>query len=356
MILIIPFLIGSILGFIVNKVVKTEKSILFNIIFCTIGALVGSFIYTLISRGEAGYFGSIVFSVLGVIITFYIERFQNKKLGKLSLIHNYISPFILIFLLFINLIIYQFLWDGLTFFISIFELITSYYLISFIIIIILFYSFVEDKTLRKKAVFFSGIIPIILVNLANFLDYQIAFKEGEYMSKVNLSYARFFDQFTLEEAYGKFNLSDEIPFMVDSILVFEEKGLLGTLRYTVQVVPKNELTNSHILSLDEAIKLKKQRYFKAALSSIKQLGEFNKESYIYYYEKADLLFVLEHYEEALENYKYCLELFKTNEEERKREESLVSGYLKNKLETNRSHIIINENILRKKMNWCISKI
>lgn len=124
---------------------------------------------------KGGLITSVMASILGGNALLYIERLQYEKIRKLSLTHNYLGPFTIIILLFINVILNYYILNNIRFAIPLLSLIVDYFLVSFGILIILFYSFVENKALRKKSIFICGVIPIIFVNIFNWIEKLFSF-------------------------------------------------------------------------------------------------------------------------------------------------------------------------------------
>lgn len=77
--IIIGIAIGAISGWLAGKIMKSEGSLLRNIILGIVGGFVGSFLLGLVGISGAGYIGSIIVSVIGACVLIWVGKFINKK-------------------------------------------------------------------------------------------------------------------------------------------------------------------------------------------------------------------------------------------------------------------------------------
>lgn len=77
--MITSIIIGGIAGWIAGKVMKSDKSIIFNIILGIAGGVIGSFALSIIGLTDHGLIGSLVSSTLSAVIIIYLGRIILKR-------------------------------------------------------------------------------------------------------------------------------------------------------------------------------------------------------------------------------------------------------------------------------------
>jgi len=77
--MITSLIIGGVAGWVAGKVMKSEKSIFFNIVLGIAGGIIGPFALSLIGLRDSGLIGSLISSTVGAIIIIYLGRILFKK-------------------------------------------------------------------------------------------------------------------------------------------------------------------------------------------------------------------------------------------------------------------------------------
>lgn len=72
--LICTIVVGAISGFIAGKIMKSEGSLLRNIILGILGGIVGGFLGRIIGIGATGLVGGIIISVIGACLLIWIAQ------------------------------------------------------------------------------------------------------------------------------------------------------------------------------------------------------------------------------------------------------------------------------------------
>lgn len=165
--ILVLLIVGATTGYIMGRIMNSNRSLLFNGILGILGGFILQTIVVLSFYNSGGIITFFMTSAIGAITILYIERLQYKKIGKLSFIHNYLSPFTLILFVIINVLVISLFRELEELTMPIGRFILDYYLGSFVITLILFYMFIKNESLRQKAIFISGVIPLVLVYLYN---------------------------------------------------------------------------------------------------------------------------------------------------------------------------------------------
>lgn len=76
---ITSLIIGGSAGWIAGKVMKSEKSIFFNIVLGIAGGIIGPFLLSFIGLHNSGLMGTLVSSTVGAVIIIYLGRILLKK-------------------------------------------------------------------------------------------------------------------------------------------------------------------------------------------------------------------------------------------------------------------------------------
>ena len=77
--LVTSLIVGGAAGWVAGKVMKSEKSILFNIILGVAGGVIGPFALSIFGLYNSGILGDLVASTLGAILIIYFGRLLLKK-------------------------------------------------------------------------------------------------------------------------------------------------------------------------------------------------------------------------------------------------------------------------------------
>ena len=77
--LLISVVLGALSGWLAGKIMKSEGSLLRNVILGIIGGFVGGFIFDLLGISFGGYLGTVVISVVGACLVIFVA---NKLLKK----------------------------------------------------------------------------------------------------------------------------------------------------------------------------------------------------------------------------------------------------------------------------------
>ena len=77
--ILIALLLGAISGWLAGKIMKSEGSLLRNIILGIIGGVLGSVILGLVGISGNGYLGTILVSVAGACLLIFVVRLITKK-------------------------------------------------------------------------------------------------------------------------------------------------------------------------------------------------------------------------------------------------------------------------------------
>ena len=77
--LLISILLGAVSGYIASKIMKSEGSLLRDIILGISGGFVGDLIFELLGISFSGYLGTIIVSIIGACLVIFVV---NKVISK----------------------------------------------------------------------------------------------------------------------------------------------------------------------------------------------------------------------------------------------------------------------------------
>lgn len=75
---ILAIIVGGIAGWIAEKIMKTDHSLLMNIILGIIGALIANFLFGLIGISAGGIIGYLIAGIVGACLLIWIGRLVRR--------------------------------------------------------------------------------------------------------------------------------------------------------------------------------------------------------------------------------------------------------------------------------------
>ena len=77
--ILISLALGALAGWLAGKIMKSDGSLLRNIVLGIVGGVLASFIFSLIGISFYGYVGTVIASVIGACLLIWIARLITKK-------------------------------------------------------------------------------------------------------------------------------------------------------------------------------------------------------------------------------------------------------------------------------------
>ena len=77
--IIVTLIIGGVSGWLAGQIMKSNQSIIINIVLGLVGGAVGKLLGSIVQIGPSGWIGDIIFSVIGACVLIWLYRLIFKK-------------------------------------------------------------------------------------------------------------------------------------------------------------------------------------------------------------------------------------------------------------------------------------